>query len=363
MRDKTGDQTVRLLDLGEVSYLRSQTIYHAVARAMDENSPNTIVITSPREPYACIGFHQDLEQEIDVGYCRARRLPVLRREIGGGAVYLDRHQVFYHCVFHRFVAPRRVDDIYRMFLRGPIETYRQLGVEAALDGLNDIAVEDRKIGGTGAGTIGEAVVVGGSIILDFDHSTMASLLRTPSDAFRSQVEEQMRRYVTSLNSEVGRDIPSGLVRDTLASQFARTLGVKLGKGALGAAELALAQELDSSFLSDEWLRAIVRPVPEVRQVKIRAGVVVCEAECRYNGGDARATLSLVQGIVSDFEVSGDLVLDDAAHRRLRAAIVGHRLDSDEALRSITQALGEAHRPSADMIQSCLSSIRRAIGSC
>jgi hypothetical protein len=41
---------VRLLDLGQVPYLRSQTIWHAVAYAMTEDSPDTITLLSPDTP-------------------------------------------------------------------------------------------------------------------------------------------------------------------------------------------------------------------------------------------------------------------------------------------------------------------------
>jgi len=80
---------VRLLDLGAVPYLESQTIYHAVAHAMDEGDPDTISLMTPDRPYVCIGFHQEMDKEIDLDYCRAQAIPVLRREVGGGAVYLD----------------------------------------------------------------------------------------------------------------------------------------------------------------------------------------------------------------------------------------------------------------------------------
>ena len=87
-------RSVRLLDLGTVSALRSQTAYHAVAYAMTEDAPDTIILVSPSQPYVCIGYHQDLEKEVDLAYCQSRGLPILRREVGGGAVYLDDGQIF-----------------------------------------------------------------------------------------------------------------------------------------------------------------------------------------------------------------------------------------------------------------------------
>ena len=67
---------VRLVDAGSVPAVRSQTVYHATARAMDRDTPDTIIVVSPSEPYVCVGFHQDLEQEVDLAYCAEHGLPV-----------------------------------------------------------------------------------------------------------------------------------------------------------------------------------------------------------------------------------------------------------------------------------------------
>jgi lipoate-protein ligase A len=42
-----------------VPHLESQTIYHAIAHAMDGSTPNTIALVSPDRPYVCIGYHQN----------------------------------------------------------------------------------------------------------------------------------------------------------------------------------------------------------------------------------------------------------------------------------------------------------------
>ena len=115
--------TVRLLNLGKVSYLRSQTIYHAVAHAMVDSSPDTITLMSPDRPYVCVGYHQDVTRDVDMDYCGAQSLPVLRRAIGGGTVLLDERQLFFHCIFHRRRAPRRIAELYRLVLGAPIRTF------------------------------------------------------------------------------------------------------------------------------------------------------------------------------------------------------------------------------------------------
>jgi lipoate-protein ligase A len=349
------DHAVRLLDLGEVSYLHSQTIYHAVAHCLDANGPDSIILMTPREPYVCIGYHQDLEQDVDLDYCRAHQLPVLRREVGGGTVYLDRQQLFYHCVFHRQRAPRRPDEAYRYFLRAPLAAYQRLGVPARLGGLNDILVANCKIGGTGAGSIGEAAVICGSLLFDFPHELMADVVRAPSAAFRAQLRRQMPRYITHLRAELGHEASRDEVHDLLISEFARALDAELQPGELTPAEHAKLAELDRLFPSDAWLRAIMRPTPPVRQVKIRDGVWVCETSAQADGRRARLTVSLVDGMIDAAELTGDL-----DQTRLEVALVGMRLSPSGEGSPAWPPVDGVDVTALALAQECLTAIRQAV---
>ncbi|HDH09530.1 MAG TPA: lipoate--protein ligase family protein, partial [Chloroflexi bacterium] len=55
---------MKLYDLGEVPWLESQLIYHALPRLGMEG----LVLLLPTSPYVCIGYHQDVEQEVDLAY-------------------------------------------------------------------------------------------------------------------------------------------------------------------------------------------------------------------------------------------------------------------------------------------------------
>ena len=55
---------VRLIDAGVVSAIRSQALYHGLAHARTADSPDTVVLATPGEPYVCIGYHQNLEHTI-----------------------------------------------------------------------------------------------------------------------------------------------------------------------------------------------------------------------------------------------------------------------------------------------------------
>jgi len=131
---------VRLLDFGEVSPLRSQALYHGLARVMTESSPDTIVLCQSSETCFCVGYHQDPQAELDIEFCRTHGYPVLHRQIGGGTVVLDRDQILYQIILHASRAPLRIDSIYEKFLAAPVATLCALGGLA-----RRIAVEERAL--------------------------------------------------------------------------------------------------------------------------------------------------------------------------------------------------------------------------
>jgi len=85
---------LRVVDFGPSSPVRSQTLWHAVAYGVSAGAPATVSFTRPAAPYVCLGYHGALD-EVDLDYCRAEGLPVLRRMVGGGTVYLDEDQLFF----------------------------------------------------------------------------------------------------------------------------------------------------------------------------------------------------------------------------------------------------------------------------
>jgi len=84
-------------DLGKLPGQQSMLIFHALARMGIE----ALVVVSPKSPLASIGYFQDAEQEVDLRYCKETGIPFMRREVGGGATYLDENQIFYQPMVFR----------------------------------------------------------------------------------------------------------------------------------------------------------------------------------------------------------------------------------------------------------------------
>jgi len=272
-----------LIDLGMAEPYVAQCFYEAVALAIDRGlSPNTIILVQPASPYVCLGYHQILEKEVDVEFCKKQGLPIIRRSQGGGTVYLNNDQVFYQVVASEDskVIPHRVDELFEKLLQVTVYVYRKLGLEAEFKPLNDVVVNNRKISGNGAGRIGKAIILVGNIILDLDYDLMARVLKIPDEKFRDKMAKSMREWVTSLKRELGY-IPSvDEIKKLLVEGYEKILGIKLIPSSPSEDELHIFEnEVKPKHMSYEWLH-----MPELthreltidRAVKIADGVKVIE---------------------------------------------------------------------------------------
>jgi lipoate---protein ligase len=280
---------LRVIDFGRVSPLRSQTLWHAAAYGVSGGAPPTLSFARPSAPYVCLGYHRALD-EVDQEYCRREQLAVYRRMVGGGPVYLDDGQLFFQiCLPARDVPPVRAEAL-RMLLEPAAAAFRAVGIPAELDQDLEICLSDRKVCGHGAGQIEDAVVVCGNLIERFDHERAARVLALPP-ALRSETHRMMRRYVAATPADPDE------FRAAMVSTYASTLGLTAAPAVLTAAENARLAGLDAQFRDEQWIAGPERPpartAPQVRQVKVRAGVWTAGV----TSGRAQIVVSVVRGSV------------------------------------------------------------------
>lgn len=321
--------SLRVIDAGTVSWLDSQVIYHAVASAITATSGPTLTLMNPSTPYICIGYHQELEKEVDVAYCQEQGLPFTRRQVGGGAVYLDENQLFWHIIIPRSQAPYRIEDIYTRYLAGPVNALRAMGIPAVHRPVNDIQVEGRKIGGTGAATIGDAIVIVGSLIFDFDYELMARVLKVPSEKFRDKVYQSLREYLTTIRRELGTNAPVWEAgKQLLINEIAKSIGQDVYFDSLTGREQTEVARWRETLTSNEWLYQ--SSGMRWQGVKIAEGLHIHEAAHKAPGGLIRATIRTREQKLDDVMLSGDFfIYPQDSIPGLEMALVGSFLVEQE----------------------------------
>jgi lipoate-protein ligase A len=333
---------MKLYHLRHVPWLDSQLLYHAQARLGVEG----INILAPAEPYVCIGYHQNLEQEVDVAYCREHDIPVFRREVGGGAVFLDGDQIFYQVVLRRDHPLAQGDKaaFYERMLKPVAEAYNDLGVPARYRPVNDVITEEgRKIAGTGAAEIGDCIVLVGNLIADFDYQTMVRVLRVPDEKYRDKVFQSMRENLTTLKRETGRTPTWDEMVEPLIRGYEGVLG-PLEEVELPQTLRDQAEALKPTFLSEEWLYKKRRQMSG-RDVKIASGVNVVQRMHKAPGGLIRATLEIRDGHLTDVSLSGDFFCyPQGAIGELEATLEGASLENVEGVLNVFYARDDVETP-------------------
>ncbi len=292
---------LKVLKLNNLPGQQSMLIFHALARLGFEG----LVIVSPDIPLVSVGYFQDAEKEIDLNFCKKHNIPIMRREVGGGATYLDNNQIFYQLIWkkgHKGL-PIKIKDIFSELSQPAIATYNNFGIKTMFRPENDIITNSKKkISGEGGGDIGDSMVFVGGILMDFDYSTMSKILKVPDEKFRDKIYKSMEENLTTMKHELGFIPNRKEIVNSLVSNFEVLTG-KLKPISFSNDILNKMLELEKWFTSDEFLFKKTPRIPN--GVKIREGVEILYSTYKARGGLIRTSQEIKENTIETIDISGD----------------------------------------------------------
>jgi lipoate-protein ligase A len=297
---------IRLINLGAVPSWQTQVVYHALAKRMDDDAQDTIVICQPTEPYLCLGYHQVFESIFDPAECARRGLPVYRRRLGGGATYLDKNQIFYQCIFHHTHVPAMLKDIFAFALDAPVTALRGLGLNASLRDINEIEIDGRRIAGTGGGRVGDATVVVGNVLFDFDYEAMTAVWQTPWQSFRQLAQQALRQQIVTIK-DLALNLSMDQMADLLIEAYANSMKRPLEVGTLTLEEIQAAEEESREMTSTDALslhKADSTPEP-MRMLKISARAFIRHDEVQMDGVHVQGSFWLSEDVIQSALLQSD----------------------------------------------------------
>jgi lipoate-protein ligase A len=292
---------LKLLKLDNLPGQQSMLVFHALARMGFEG----LILVSPQVPLASIGYFQDATKEIDLEYCKKSGIPVMRREVGGGATYLDRNQIFYQIIWRKdnIRFPSKIKEVFPYLSQPVCETYKDFGIETYFRPENDIITKNQhKISGEGGGDIGDNMVFVGGILMDFDYKTMSKILKVPDEKFRDKIYKSMEENLTTMKRELGILPNRDEIVQSLINNYERLLG-KLNPVTLSQETIDKMIKLENWFTSDEFLYKKTPRIP--KGVKIREGVNILYSIYKARGGLIRTAQEIKNNVIEDIGISGD----------------------------------------------------------
>ena len=230
----------RLLDLGQVGAVRSQSVYHAVAAAMGAGDDAVVILSRPAAAF--VSAAEGTAEEVDADFCRRRDLPVLRRRIGGGAALGDPNQILFQLVVPAARAgelglPADAGGRDGALARPLVEAYRSLGLAAEFRPPWTVDVEDGggRLGSLASGEIGAALCFAGGLVCDLDPA-LAGAVRSSA--------------TTSIAAETGAPPPLADAAEALIAALESCFGLELIPSMPTPAEMDAIYDWDRRLIGD-----------------------------------------------------------------------------------------------------------------
>lgn len=248
---------MRYIDLGFISLPE----LHATEEAIAKSGVPALMLWVARPATVSLGYFQSVLEEVDVKEAKRLGLTITRRPSGGGAALFDEKELYYSIVasWDSGVLPRAPKPCFKKAADGIIFALDSFGIDAEFAGKNDVQVNGRKISGNAQTNKHEAKIQHGTFLVDFDIDTAARVLKVPIEKVVDKgisagtMQEMIENRVTTLNRELGRDVPKEEVKEALKSGFEKALGVELVDGGLVEEEVCMRNELTPKYAAYEWI--------------------------------------------------------------------------------------------------------------
>lgn len=161
------------------------------------------------DPTVICGRNQEIDKEVNLGYCRRNGIDVVRRRSGGGCVFADRQNFMFSLVTSRADS---VIEVFAGYTAMIADALRSLGLDASASGRNDITIGGKKVSGNAFYYLPGRSIAHGTMLYDFDPASLSGAL-TPSKAkLESKGVKSVPMRVTCLKDEgIGLD-PAGFER-------------------------------------------------------------------------------------------------------------------------------------------------------
>ena len=156
----------------------------------------TVIFPYYCEPKVEIGLFQNAETEVNHDYMKEKDIILVRRDTGGGAVYVDNGAVNV-C----FLMPGDTDVYgnYKKFYQPAVDVLHSLGAtEVEQRGRNDLTARGKKVSGAAMTLVRGKIYGGYSLLLDVNYEAMVNALTPNRKKLESKGIESVRARVMGM---------------------------------------------------------------------------------------------------------------------------------------------------------------------
>ncbi|MBG9980294.1 lipoate--protein ligase [Facklamia lactis] len=151
-------------------------------------------------PSVQIGLYQNAYEEVNQPYMDEHNIGLVRRETGGGAIYLDDRNMSF-CFLFNSDNEKDIFGNYKKLYAPIVEVLGKLGVEGLeQEGRNDLTLNGQKISGAAMTVVKGRVYAGFSLLLDPNYEVMEIVLKPNKKKIESHGIQSVRARVGTLRA-------------------------------------------------------------------------------------------------------------------------------------------------------------------
>ncbi len=284
-----------------------------IAAALPEGS---YVMTWQIAPTVVMGRNQDAGAEIDLAFCRAEGIDVIRRKSGGGSVYADLGNIMTSLI----TGCGAVESIFAEYSTTMAECLAALGAKVEVSGRNDIRLADGgKICGNAFYHLPNRNIVHGTMLYDTDPRRMRGAL-TPE---RAKLQSKGVKSVESRISLLKDAIPQVTIQE-LRNHICRQL--TNGNILLSPDDIDRIQEIETGYYLPSYLYG---------KNSIPGATYHCSN--RIEGcGTVSLEFCIEGGVVASLTLTGDYFELDNATTSFNKAFIGCPFNDDALLQAVEE---------------------------
>lgn len=261
-----------------------------------------------------VGKHQNTLAEINMDYIREKKIRVVRRLSGGGAVYHDLGNLNFTFIMNGHEG-QLVD--FKKYTLPILEVLDKLSVNAKFEGRNDLTIDGKKFSGNAEHVYKKRVLHHGTLLFSSVMEDLNLALRVNPMKYRSKAVKSIRSRVTNIKEHLKTGLNVMQFRDMILEHImSNTPGSELYE--FSAEDISVIKKLqDDKYITWEWNYGY-SPKYDF------------EKSFNTNGGNIQVHLNVSHGIIHKVKIYGDFFnkLDIAEVEEL---ITGTRHDRNALL--------------------------------
>jgi lipoate-protein ligase A len=282
-----------------------------------KNSPSDIFMLWRSQPAVIVGKHQNAMAEINYHFVRENGIPVIRRLSGGGTVYHDLGNLNY-----TFIMNGTEGNLvnFRRFAQPIIDVLHGVGVDARLEGKNDLRVNGKKISGNAEHVYKNRVLHHGTLLVESNLVNLGMALKAPTNRYSDRAVQSIRSVVANLNDYLDRPVTA----DDMANRILGYMALLFPKSARyelsDSEQEGIGQLAKSKYSSWEWNFGYSPAYVVQNTIDTQMGVL-------------RLEISVEMGVIRRLRITNSLG-DELNIPGLAGCLTGCRHEFNEAARAL-----------------------------